>query len=94
MLEPAHRRLHHIGAGFDIGASLATGFVRMGPAPTTTWTSSSGFFAGEGSTDPFGNRILSSLGTELDRAQVQRHEGIHSFFSPSDTVCSALHVPT
>jgi hypothetical protein len=50
---------------------------------TKTWTSS--LPAGVGETDKFGNMTLSSLGTAINRAQVELHEGVHSFLSPEQS---------
>jgi len=47
---------------------------------TTTYTSQ--LPPGNGFADKFGNVTLSSLGSEVDKAQVRLHEGLHSFLSP------------
>jgi YD repeat-containing protein len=74
---------HYWGTGVDIAASLGSGFVRTGPAVTTTWTTD--LLPGNGFTDKFGNMTMSSLGTDLDRSQVALHEGMHSAFAPAQS---------
>jgi RHS repeat-associated protein len=73
------------GTGFDIGASLASGFVRVGPAPTTTWTTT--LPAGQGRTFVLnsGDIEVSSLGTSLDQSQALLHEQFHSLLTPSQS---------
>jgi hypothetical protein len=68
-----------LGTGLTFGSAM----LRMSALPpTTTWTRD--FAVGSGETDKYGNMTLSSLGTDMDRAQVAIHEGVHSVLSPSE----------
>jgi RHS repeat-associated protein len=70
-------------SALGIGLTLGSSFTRVPAAtPTTTWTT--GLPAGVGRTDAFGNMTLSSLGSDLDQAQVELHEDIHSLLSPPE----------
>jgi hypothetical protein len=48
---------------------------------SVTWTSR--LWAGEGVTGPYGDMLLSRLGSAVDRAQVFLHEKVHSILSPA-----------
>ena len=72
-----------LGIAGTAGVGLATRIAASEPlaAKTVQWTDQ--LLPGEGMTGPYGDMLLSRLGSALDRAQVYIHEKVHSILSPA-----------
>ena len=71
-----------IGVAGTLGVGAFSGLCRSEAlvAKTVRWTDR--LLPGEGMTGPFGDVLVSRLGTSIDRAQVLLHERVHRFLSP------------